>query len=155
MKRGHHCSYGYATATHWTGAATMSSGFTAGARLHRDVDRRWLAGVLAGMASHFGWNLVALRIVVLVAACTPFVPVIIVGYALAAMVLPARSRIAEGAAATPPPPPAAAPYAAPANVSASELRYRIREMEDRLRAMEAYVTSTQYEIDRELRTPGK
>lgn len=133
----------------------MSSGFAPGARLYRDVDRRWLAGVLAGMAGHFGWNLIALRIVVLVAACTPFVPVIIVGYVLAAMVLPARSRSAESGQNVPPPPPMTAPYAPPtANVTASELRYRIREMEDRLRAMEAYVTSTQYEIDRELRTPG-
>lgn len=134
----------------------MNSGFAPGSRLYRDVDRRWLAGVLAGMAGHFGWNLVALRIVVLVAACTPFVPVLIVGYVLAAMILPARSRSEETAQNTPPPPPMAAPHATPAaHVTASELRYRIREMEDRLRAMEAYVTSTQYEIDRELRTSGR
>lgn len=73
------------------------------------------------------------------------------GYILCALFLPARTAF-DGA--VPPPPPGAASDwqpAPPAHVSASELRYRVREMEDRLRAMEAYVTSSKYEIDRELK----
>jgi phage shock protein PspC (stress-responsive transcriptional regulator) len=107
------------------------------------------------MAGHFGWNLKVLRLVVLVAACSPMFPVVAVLYALAGMILPARSALATE---QPPPAPMGSPAgygqpaATPANVSAGELRYRISEMEDRLRAMEAYVTSAQYEIDRELRT---
>jgi len=124
----------------------MNERFSPGARLYRDIDRRWLAGVLAGAASHFGWNLTALRIVTLVACMTPIVPVIVVGYVLAALILPPRTQL-------PPPPPAAEQWqsAPPPGVTASELKYRLREMEDRLRAMEAYVTSAQYEIDRELK----
>lgn len=124
----------------------MNERFSPGPRLYRDIDRRWLAGVLAGAASHFGWNLTALRIVTLVACMTPLVPVIVVGYVLAALILPPRTQL-------PPPPPAAEQWqnAAPPGVTASELKYRLREMEDRLRAMEAYVTSAQYEIDRELK----
>jgi len=124
----------------------MNERFSPGPRLYRDIDRRWLAGVLAGAASHFGWNLTALRIVTIVACMTPIVPVIVVGYVLAALILPPRSQM-------PPPPPAAEQWqsAPPPGVTASELKYRMREMEDRLRAMEAYVTSAQYEIDRELK----
>ena len=124
----------------------MNERFSPGARLYRDIDRRWLAGVLAGAASHFGWNLTALRIVTIVACMTPIVPVIVVGYVLAALILPPRTQM-------PPPPPAAEQWqsAPPPGVTASELKYRLREMEDRLRAMEAYVTSAQYEIDRELK----
>jgi hypothetical protein len=74
------------------------------------------------------------------------VPVVILGYVLAALILPPRSTM-------PPPPPAASEWQSspPPGVTASELKFRIREMEDRLRAMEAYVTSAQYEIDRELK----
>jgi len=124
----------------------MNERFSPGPRLYRDIDRRWLAGVLAGAASHFGWNLTALRIVTIVACMTPIVPVIVVGYVLAALILPPRTQL-------PPPPPAAEQWqsAPPPGVTASELKYRLREMEDRLRAMEAYVTSAQYEIDRELK----
>ena len=124
----------------------MNERFSSGPRLYRDIDRRWLAGVLAGAASHFGWNLAALRIVTIVACMTPIVPVIVVGYVLAALILPPRTQL-------PPPPPAAEQWqsAPPPGVTASELKYRLREMEDRLRAMEAYVTSAQYEIDRELK----
>ena len=125
----------------------MNERFSSGPRLYRDIDRRWLAGVLAGAASHFGWNLAALRIVTIVACMTPIVPVIVVGYVLAALILPPRTQL-------PPPPPAAAEQwqsAPPPGVTASELKYRLHEMEDRLRAMEAYVTSAQYEVDRELK----
>lgn len=129
----------------------MNLRYNPGPRLYRDVDRRWIAGVLAGAARHFGWNLVALRLVTIVACMTPIVPLVVVGYVLCAMFLPPRSEFV--AESPPPPPPAAGDWqpAAPSQLSASELRTRIREMEDRLRAMEAYVTSSQYEIDRELK----
>ncbi|GMU43789.1 MAG: PspC domain-containing protein [Xanthomonadales bacterium] len=130
----------------------MNHRFSPGPRLYRDVDRRWIAGVLAGAARHFGWNLCALRTVAIIACMTPIVPVIVIGYVLCAMFLPPRS---DHAVESPPPPPqpAASDWqpAPPAHVGASELRTRIREMEERLRAMEAYVTSSKYEIDRELK----
>ncbi len=125
----------------------MNPSYTPARRLYRDVDNRWLAGVLAGAAGHFGWNLTALRIVTIIVCMTPIVPMVVILYLLAALILP------PGRMLPPPPPTAASEWqnAAPLNVSASELKYRIGEMEDRLRAMEAYVTSAQYEIDRELR----
>lgn len=139
-----HGRYGYATHASSWGSATMDSHY-APPRLTRDVHRRWIAGVLAGAARHFGWNLVALRLVVIIAMLTPLVPAVIVGYVLAALFIPANHL--------PPPVPSVHAPEPLANraPSADELRWRLREMEDRLRAMEAYVTSAQYEIDRELR----
>ena len=37
------------------------------------------------------------------------------------------------------------------STSFSDLRYRFRDMDERVRSMEAYVTSAKYEFDRELR----
>jgi phage shock protein C len=140
-----HGRYGYATHASSWGSATMDSHY-APPRLTRDVRRRWVAGVLAGAAQHFGWNLVALRFIVIIAMLTPpLLPAIIVAYVLAALFIPANHQL-------PPPAPMAAPEPlANRAPTADELRWRLREMEDRLRAMEAYVTSAQYEIDRELR----
>lgn len=59
----------------------------------------------------------------------------------------------------PPPPPAATPYApsprraeALSETSVSDAAVRVRDLEQRLRDIEAYVTSTRYEFDRELRS---
>lgn len=119
-------------------------------KLYRDVDNRWLAGVMAGLSVHFGWNVTALRLVALAACLTPLIPLVVIVYVLMAMFVPARSaRWTAGERWTAPPPMAHAPPAP--TLSREELVYRLREMEDRLRAMEAYMTSTQYEIDRELK----
>ncbi len=118
-------------------------------KLYRDVDNRWLAGVMAGLSVHFGWNLTALRLVGIAACLTPLVPLVVLGYVVMALFIPARSMrwmSAERWTASPPHAPPPTPMA-----SREELAFRLREMEDRLRAMEAYMTSTQYEIDRELK----
>jgi len=130
----------------------MNHRYAPGPRLYRDVDRRWIAGVLAGASAHFGWHLGWMRVLVMAACVTPLVPLVAIVYVLCAVFLPAHSNAAMG----PPPAPAQAAAAdwqpaPPAHVSAGELRTRIREMEERLRAMEAYVTSSKYEIDRELK----
>lgn len=152
MNRCHRFGYQYASDSPHAGAAYMNQRFNPGTRLYRDVDRRWIAGVLAGASRHFGWNLFALRLVTIIACMTPIVPLVVIGYVLGALFLPPRSDFAGD---VPPPPPQAAASdwqpAPPAHVSAGELRTRIREMEERLRAMEAYVTSSKYEIDRELK----
>jgi phage shock protein C len=128
----------------------MNESFAPAERLYRDIDRRWVAGVLAGAARHFGWSLGALRFVAIILCMTPVVPLVVIAYAIGALVLPPRRTLQS-----PPPPPGASEwrgYAAPRqSTSPEELRIRIRDMEDRLRSMEAYVTSAQYEIDRELK----
>jgi len=120
-------------------------------RLYRDTERRWIAGVLAGAAQHFGWNLTVLRLAVFLVCLTPVVPLVFVVYVLAALILPKRRQVQM----TLPPPPGAEEWQSyvqsPRVPCADQLRIRVREMEDSLRSIEAYVTSSQYEIDRELK----
>ncbi len=129
----------------------MDPSYAPAERLHRDTERRWFAGVLAGAAQHFGWNLTALRLAVFLICLTPVVPLVVLAYVLAALILPKRRHLQM----TPPPPPGAEEWQGyvqtPRVATADQLRVRVREMEDRLRSIEAYVTSAQYEIDRELK----
>lgn len=127
----------------------MDYGTMPAPRLYRDIERRWLAGVLAGAAQHFGWSLVALRLVVIVTSLTPLVPIVMIAYVLGALLIPPRRS------PLPPPPPGASEWGTQDSssryASPEHLRIRIRELEERLRSMEAYVTSPEYEIDRELK----
>jgi phage shock protein C len=120
-------------------------------RLYRS-DSPLLAGVAAGMAEYLGFNVLATRIAFAILSF-PF-PVIPIIYLVMFFVMKRRPQ---------------ALYENPQDeafwrtttlapsTSASEIRYRFRDMEDRVRSMEAYVTSAKYEFDRELqrgaRTP--
>lgn len=117
-------------------------------RLYRDRDNAMIAGVCAGIADYFGFNRRALRLVVAVGALF-FLPAVLVGYVLLAILLPVR-------------PPEArldeeherfwrSVNNAPSDVF-SNVRHRFRELELRLQRMEAFVTSKEFEIDRELGT---
>ena len=120
-------------------------------RLYRNRERAWLAGVCAGLADYFGFNLKAVRLVFVIAAI-PFPPAVILGYLVLAILLPVRpleverdeeqERFWRGVST------------APADVF-SDTRHRFRELDLRLQRMEAFVTSREFEIDRELgRGPG-
>lgn len=139
--------YDHAAARQWAGGGAMNQHYGAKDKLYRDVDRKWIAGVVSGMARHFGWSLLALRLVVIFLLLTPVMPAVILAYLVAALVLPSAPRAYPAAA----PVPTQADHAIQAAPAAHELRQRLQTMEQRLRAMEAYVTGPQYEIDRELR----
>lgn len=116
-------------------------------RCYRDRKRGILAGVCAGLAEYFGFNLLALRVVVLILAI-PFTAVIVVGYLLLWLLIPAKPRdlyrtdeqeeFWRDMKGRP-------------HDSLGRLRHRFRNLERRLQRMEAWVTSKEYEIDRELR----
>lgn len=115
-------------------------------RLYRDRENAILAGVCAGLADYFGFNRRALRLVVAFGALF-FLPAAIVGYVAAAVLLPVRpaevrmdderAQFWRGV------------NNAPADVFSS-VRHRFRELDLRLQRMEAFVTSKEFEIDREL-----
>jgi phage shock protein C len=115
-------------------------------RLYRDRDNAMLAGVCAGLADYFGFNLRALRVVVALGAIF-FLPFTVVSYVLLAILLPVRPAEARLE-------PEREDFwrnvnNAPADVFRS-LRHRFRELDLRLQRMEAFVTSPEFEIDREL-----
>ncbi|WP_376691585.1 envelope stress response membrane protein PspC [Wenzhouxiangella sp. EGI_FJ10409] len=116
-------------------------------RLYRNKQRSFLGGVCAGVADWAGFNLTALRVITVLLAI-PFTAVMVVGYIALWILLPKR----------------------PANLyrdereeafwqevrkgpkdGVSSLNHRFRELDKRLQRMEAWLTSNEYRIDRELR----
>lgn len=117
-------------------------------RLFRDREHAMLAGVCAGLAEYFGLNRKGIRIAtVLLMLLPPFTAFIIVSYVVLAIVLPVKpvdlyqtqeqAEFWRGVSN------------APSDVFGA-LSHRFRELNLRLERMEAFVTSKEFEIDREL-----
>lgn len=118
-------------------------------RVYRDRERSVIAGVFAGLATYFGARPVVLRILA-VALCffPPLGLLIVLSYLIAAFRLPPlpeklyenreEERFWRSVAES------------PADTFGS-VRHQLRDLELRLRQMEAYVTSTEFEIDREIK----
>jgi len=117
-------------------------------RLFRDKKNAILAGVCAGLADYFDFNRKGVRLAtVLLMLFPPFIPFIILTYVLMALLIPVKptdlyadeekAEFWRGVSN------------APADVFGS-LSHRFRELNLRLEKMEAYVTSKEFEFDREL-----
>lgn len=116
-------------------------------RLYRDKENAMLAGVCAGIAEYAGLNVKGTRIVCALLCLTPMLAFMVISYIVLAIVLPAKpanlyetteqAEFWRGVSN------------APSDVFGS-LRHRFRELNLRLERMEAYVTSKEFEIDREL-----
>jgi len=115
-------------------------------RLYRDRENAMIAGVCAGIAEYFGFNRRGVRVVVAVSTLF-FLPFVVVSYVILAVVLPVRpseAKIDEEQAGF---------WRDVANAPSdvfSNLKHRFRELDLRLQRMEAFVTSKEFEIDREL-----
>lgn len=128
---------------------TWNSGESGGAgasRLYRDNRNRVILGVCAGIADYFGINPWAVRVLAIIGLVI-FTPPTIIAYVLLALLLPKapqrRYRTAgEELFWT-------QVRVDPAG-SFSELRHRFRELEQRLRTIESYVTSEAYRVNREI-----
>lgn len=116
-------------------------------RLYRDKDRAIIAGVCAGLADWTGVNRAGLRLVVLLLAI-PFSFVMIMGYVVLWLLLPKRPRnlYRDDAEADFWQEVRRSP-----RDSVGQLNRRFRDLDDRLQRMEAWITSSEYRIDRELR----
>src|SRR5210317_590662 len=120
-------------------------------RLYRDKENAILAGVCAGLANYFGLCRKGLRIVVAISTLF-FFPFVIVAYIVLAIILPVKpqdlykdesqEKFWRGVSM------------APTDVF-SNLSHRFRELDIRLQKMEAYVTSKEFEMDRELRKSSR
>jgi phage shock protein C len=115
-------------------------------RLYRDKDKAILAGVFAGLANYFGLNLKGLRLVGVISTLF-FFPFMVPAYIILMIILPvqpqdlykdeSQEKFWRGVSM------------APTDVF-SNLSHRFRELDLRLQKMEAYVTSREFEMDREL-----
>jgi phage shock protein C len=117
-------------------------------RLFRDKENAMIAGVCAGIAEYFGLNRKGVRLVTfLFILFPPFFAFVVISYIVLAIVLPVKpgnlyenteqAEFWRGVSN------------APSDVFGA-LRHRFRELNHRLEKMEAFVTSKEFEIDREL-----
>lgn len=117
-------------------------------RLYRDRENAMLAGVCAGVAEYFGLNRKGVRLVTaLMCLFPPFFAFVVVSYIILAIVLPVKpDRLYETKEQ--------AEFWRGVNTAPrdmfSGLSHRFRELNLRLERMEAFVTSREFEIDREL-----
>jgi len=105
-----------------------------------------LAGVCAGLAAYFGLNLRGLRLIAAISTLF-FFPFMVPAYIVLVIILPVKpqdlyqdesqEKFWRGVSM------------APTDVF-SNLNHRFRELDLRLQRMEAYVTSREFEMDREL-----
>lgn len=117
-------------------------------KLFRDKENAMLAGVCAGIADYFGFNRKGTRVATaLLLLVPPFFPFVIISYVLLAILLPVKPanlyETEEQAVFW------RGVSNAPSDVFGS-LSHRFRELNLRLQKMEAFVTSKEFEIDREL-----
>jgi phage shock protein C len=117
-------------------------------KLYRDKQNSVLAGVCAGIANYFGYNRKGVRVVtILIMLFPPFIPFVLVSYFILAILIPVmpieldadEERAVFWRSVS----------NAPIDVFGS-LRHRFKELNIRLEKMEAYVTSKEFEFDREL-----
>lgn len=115
-------------------------------RLYRDPGNGKLLGVCAGLADYFGANIWAVRLVAIIALLIFSLPTLL-AYGIAGTLLPVKpaqlytNRAEENfwrKVRTEP------------SGTARDLRHNFREMERRLRALEAYITSREFELNREI-----
>jgi len=115
-------------------------------RLYRDRENALIAGVCAGIANYFGFNRKGLRFAVGFSFLF-FMPFVLVSYIILAIVLPVKpteenideeqAKFWRGVSN------------APKDVF-SNVQHRFRALDLRLQRMEAFVTSREFEMDREL-----
>jgi len=120
-------------------------------RLYRDRENGIVAGVCAGLADYFGLNRKGLRVITALSTLF-FMPFVVPAYIILAIILPVKpanlykdesqEKFWRGVSM------------APSDVF-SNLSHRFRELDQRLQKMEAFVTSREFAMDRELgRNPG-
>lgn len=141
-------------------------------RLCRDPDRGRFTGVCAGIADYFGISRTFVRVATIVAACfNP--PLVLIAYAIASFVLPTREEVecswreaATEADATADERilrerskqrafdrklDAEEPSLDERRLLVRRARERLGAIEQRIRGLEAYVTSRRFGIDREFK----
>ncbi|MBL8643890.1 MAG: PspC domain-containing protein [Rhodospirillaceae bacterium] len=133
--------------------------------IYRDTERRKIAGVVAGLANHFGWNVTYARWAWAIATLF-WPPVMIAAYILMAWLLDPMPRsgiaaststmssklddIGRGLGLT-----GGTPEPSPIKNRFVDVRDRFGRLEQRMRSLEKVVTSREFQIDRELRKTGQ
>jgi phage shock protein C len=122
-------------------------------RLYRNRQDGVIAGVCAGIADYFGFDIVLTRVLVAVAAVF-FSPFVLVVYVVLALVLETRPD-REGGVRDREREEMSRRVRAEPHATLNSVRYRFRELDQRLQRIEKYVTSDRFALDREFEGLGK
>jgi phage shock protein C len=120
-------------------------------RFRRSSDCRMLAGVCAGLAEYFGFNLRATRLLAVIGFfINP--PIAVAAYLAAVLLVPAAAPAPHG-------PDVADPgfkrsVRSSPGQAMNDVRRRFQSLDRRLARLEKYVTSGRYKLDREFRDLG-
>lgn len=128
----------------------MKRGFGDGGgrnRLYRNREDGVIAGVCAGIADYFGFDVVLTRVIVAVSAFF-FSPFVFVVYIVLALFLETRPPD-ENAGRDPEREEVSRRVRAEPHATLTSVRFRFRELDMRLQRIEKYVTSDRFRLDRE------
>ena len=129
---------------------------------YRDADRALLGGVCAGMAQYFGFNLRVLRFLAIIAFIFAM-PMAVIAYLAAVFLIPARSGLGYERVVREKPRKqsrrerrrarreAKRREEAGPSEAAVEIRDKCRSLDKRLADLERHITSSRYQLDREIR----
>ena len=136
-----------------TAEATMTE-----RRFVRNADKAWLAGVCAGIADYFGFNLAVTRLIFVIAFFAAM-PITLITYFAMVCLIPAESngrRCSAGPCGRRRRRRESRRERREADEqarrdTATTIDNRARELDERLARIEKYVTSSRYDLDREFR----
>lgn len=116
-------------------------------RFYRSRDRAWIAGVCAGLADYFGFNLKVTRVLAVIALCMAM-PVTLLAYFAVVFLVPAAPReyteepydreFRQALRSSP-------------RQTMGDVRRRFQSLDARLARVERYVTSSRFKLDQEFR----
>lgn len=116
-------------------------------RLYKDRRNKLVAGVCAGIADYFGFDVTITRLVVLVGLVF-FLPTTLIAYVLLAFLLPVKplaERVYDDSRAE----QLSRSVRSSPHATLGSIRHRFRELDSRLQRLEKYVTSKRFSLDRE------
>lgn len=117
--------------------------------LRRIPERGWIAGVCAGIAEYFGWNVKLLRVALVVSVILGAGAMIVVYLILWYVMDPAEPVHYDGASSHQGGPDAGGPGGR--RPSMAEVTARFERLDQRLRGIEECVTDKEFELRRELK----
>lgn len=117
-------------------------------RLRRDPKRRWIGGVCAGIADFLGVPVFLVRLLTVPLLLSPLLPLAVIAYVIALIAIPLRR---ESAVVDPEAESFRRSVQAAPSATFGQVRHSMRELEHRLRRLEAYVTSPEFDFDENLR----
>ncbi len=119
-------------------------------RLYKNKRNAVFAGVCSGLADYFNVDVTWVRIATIVSLFIGFAPFVLVGYIVAAFVMPERP-LSVPEPASPEEDQFWRGVSRRPEATFSNLRYRFRDMDERLADLERVVTSDEWKLRRDFR----